>query len=104
MGLAACEDLDPAMIRFGQIGPRLLQAGVDVLGLHAFMKPHTFFSPIPFYDWAKMLDPAHTFVLGPEVYAVHLWSQMWAANHVDRDALFSPECFYERLKLQFLGS
>jgi hypothetical protein len=100
----ACEAMDTADVRFGQIGPRLLQAGVDALRLHAFMRPHTFFSPIAFYDWAKMLDPSHPFVLGREVYGVHLWNQMWSANGVDKDATFPDSCFYERLKRQFLPS
>lgn len=98
----ACETMDPAEIRFGQIGPGLLQAGVDALRLHAFMRPHTFFSPIAFYDWEKMLDPSHVFVLGREVYAVHLWNQMWSAGGVDKDAPFPARCFYEDLKRKFL--
>ena len=98
----ACQRLDTATIRFGQIGPRLLQAGVDTLGLHAFMKPHTFFSPVASFDWAKMLDPCPEVVLGAEVYGVHLWNQMWSANGIDKDAPFPRECLYEQLKLRFL--
>jgi hypothetical protein len=97
-----CEAMDPRSVRFGQIGPRLLQSGVDALGLHAFMRPHTFFSPIAFYDWAKVLDPSHTFVLGAEVFGVHLWNQMWSANHIDKDESFPPGCLYERLKIRYL--
>jgi len=98
----ACQGMDTRKVMFGEIGPRLLHAGVNALGLHAFMRPHTFFSPIPFYDWGKVLDPSHTFVFGTEVYGVHLWNQMWSANHVDKDALYPVECFYERLKRRFL--
>jgi hypothetical protein len=98
----ACQGMDKAAIRFGQIGPRLLHAGIDMLGLHGFMRPHTFFSPIPFYDWAQLIAPAHAFAFGTEVYGIHLWNQMWSANHVDKDARFSPDCLYEQLKRQFL--
>lgn len=97
----ACSAIDTAKVTFGQIGPRMLQAGVDALNLHAFMRPHTFFSPVPFYDWAKMLDPRHEFTLGREVYGIHLWNQMWAAHQVDKDDSFPPECLYERLKRRF---
>ena len=100
----SCQSMDVQHISFGQIGPRLLQAGVDALGLHRFMRPHTFFSPIAFYDWEKMLDPSHSFVLGREVYGVHLWNQMWSAAGIDKDATFPSSCFYERLKQQFLAS
>jgi len=97
-----CQGVDTTNVTFGQLGPRLLQAGVDALRVHACMRPHTFFCPIPFYEWSKMLDPAHTFVLGTEVYGVHLWNQMWSARYVDKDATFPDDCFYEQLKRRFL--
>jgi len=100
----ACDKKDTNTLRFGDVGPRLLQAGVTALGLEGFMRPHTFFSPIPYYDWAKLLDPSHEFVLGSEVYGVHLWSQMWSAHNVDKNAVFPADCFYERLKRRFLKS
>jgi Glycosyltransferase sugar-binding region containing DXD motif len=99
-----CDAMDTSNIQFGQIGPRLLQAGVDALALHAFMRPHTFFSPIPFYDWATLLDPSHTVVLGSEVYAVHLWNQMWSAHSLDKNGTFPDGCFFERLKRRYLHS
>ena len=98
----ACQRMDTKTISFGHIGPRLLQAGVDALGLHRYMRPHTFFSPIAFYDWRKLLDESATVTFGTETYGVHLWGQMWSANHVDRDAVFPPACCYERLKRRFL--
>jgi hypothetical protein len=99
----ACQLKDTSNIRFGEIGPRLLQKGIDALSAHASMKPHTFFSPIPFYDWHQMLDPTCTFELGTEVYGVHLWNQMWRAAGVDKDASFPADCFYEHLKRRFLS-
>jgi hypothetical protein len=98
----ACQKTDIASVTFGQLGPRLLQAGIDELGAHAFMRPHTFFCPIPFYEWGTFLDPLHTFALGTEVYGVHLWNQMWSAHHIDKDAAFPSGCLYERLKQRFL--
>jgi len=98
-----CDSMSTTSVRFGQIGPRLLQTGVDALGLHEFMRPHTFFSPIAFFDWGKVLDPVHVFAFGAEVYGVHLWNQMWSAHQVDKDASFPPGCFYEQLKERFLG-
>lgn len=99
----ACRRMETKDISFGQIGPRLLQAGVDALRLHRYMRPHTFFSPIAFYDWRKLLDESERVTFGNETYGLHLWSQMWSANHVDRDAVFPPDCCYERLKRRFLS-
>jgi hypothetical protein len=100
----ACARMETGKIAFGDIGPRLLQAGVDALNLHRFLRPHTFFNPVPPHDWRRMLDPACQPTLGPEVYAVHLWNQMWSANGVDKDASFPTNCLYEQLKRRFLQS
>ena len=100
----ACQGMDTTTVTFGQIGPRLLQAGVNTLGVHAFMRPHTFFCPIASYDWRTILDPSQKCALGTEVYGVHLWNQMWSANHVDKDATFPSGCLYERLKQRFLAT
>ena len=99
----ACEHMNTANIRFGQIGPRLLQAGVDALALHAFIRPHTFFSPIAFFDWTSVIDPLRKPVFGPETYGVHLWNQMWEAGGSDKNATFSDGCLYEDFKQRFLA-
>ena len=97
-----CQEIDVASVRFGQLGPRLLQAGVDALNAHRFMRPHTFFCPIAFNEWARVLDPADPCELGPEVYGIHLWNQMWSANAMDKDAAFPAGSLLERLKQRFL--
>jgi len=96
-----CSQLERGGITFGQIGPRLLQAGVDALNLHAFMRPHTFFSPVAFYDWRTMVESSRLPAIRPETYGVHLWNQMWSANGVDKDGQFPADCFYEILKRRF---
>jgi len=96
-----CCEMDKKAIRFGQIGPRLLAHGVNVLGLHAFMRPHTFFSPVAFGDWAKLVDSYQPPVLGPEVYGLHLWNQMWAAAGLDKDGTFPADCLYQQLRRRF---
>jgi Glycosyltransferase sugar-binding region containing DXD motif len=96
-----CSRLHRGSIRFGQIGPRLLQAGVDALNLHAFIRPHTFFSPIAFYDWRTIVDGSRLASIPAETYGVHLWNQMWAANGVDKDSKFPEGCLYETLKRRF---
>jgi hypothetical protein len=99
-----CQEVDVTNVRFGELGPRLLQAGVDELGVHGFMRPHTFFCPIAFYDWARVLDPDDACPLGPEVYGIHLWNQMWSANGVDKNAAFPAGCLFERLKQRYLAA
>jgi hypothetical protein len=97
----ACEHIDTSAVQFGQIGPRLLQKGVDALGLHAWMRPHTFFSPIAFYDWNTVLESRRPFQFGGEVFGIHLWNQMWNAHNVDKNAAFPPDCLFEHLKRRY---
>jgi mannosyltransferase OCH1-like enzyme len=97
-----CQAVDVTKVTFGQLGPRLLQAGLDALGVHRYMRPHTFFCPIPFYEWARVLDPADQCLLGPEVYGIHLWNQMWSANGVDKNGVFPAGSLFERLKRRYL--
>jgi hypothetical protein len=98
----ACCRVDTSNVQFGMIGPRLLQSGVDALRLHACMRPHTFFSPIPHFHWRQLLDPSGI-TLGTEVFGVHLWNQRWHAEGVDKDGVFAPSCFYEQMKRRFLS-
>src|SRR5262245_26603865 len=83
-----CRQMDRTSITFGQIGPRLLQAGVDALRVHAFMRPHTLFSPIASFDWRTLLDGSRVAAIPADAYGVHLWNQMWAANSVDKNGTF----------------
>jgi hypothetical protein len=97
----ACQQVDTSTVRFGAIGPRLLQAGVDALQLHGAMRPHTFFSPVPNFTWRQLIDRAAP-ALGTEVFGVHLWNQRWSAEGVDKDGVFPETCLYEQLKRRYL--
>jgi hypothetical protein len=35
-------------------------------------------------------------------YAVHLWNEIWRQNSLDKDAQYSKNCLYERLKAKYL--
>lgn len=97
-----CQQKDPASLRWGQVGPRLVQAGIDTFGWQHFMQPPTVFSPVPFYDWRGLIDPLRTFTF-EEVHAVHLWHQKWREHGVDPDGEFPDACLYEQLKRRFLN-
>jgi len=98
-----CQQVDTGAVMFGQIGPRLLQAALDALQTRARWPPKSF-SPIPFFDWRKMLDPSQRFSFDADVYGVHLWNQMWSAEGVDKDRSFPGDCLYEQLKRRFASA
>jgi hypothetical protein len=98
----ACEQKNPDSLRWGEVGPRLLQTAITTLGWQGFVEPPSVFSPVPFYEWRALTDPRRTFVFSAEVRAVHLWHQMWREHGMDPDGRFPDDCLYERLKRQFL--
>jgi hypothetical protein len=97
-----CSQLERGGITFGQIGPRLLQAGVDALNLHAFMRPHTFFSPCAFYDWRTMVESSRFTGDSPgNLRRASLEPDVVGERRRQRTASFPADCFYEILKRRF---
>jgi hypothetical protein len=97
-----CCQLTPARIRFGDIGPRLLQIGVDTLALNDSIEPISRYSPIAYFEWRSVLSPMPQFLIGSEAFTLHLWNQMWSAACVEKDGTFPATCLYEQLKRRHL--
>ena len=98
----ACQQKNPDTLRWGEAGPRLLQTAINTLGWQSFVQLPDVFSPVPYYDWRRLIAPHNTFAFGKEVHAIHLWHQMWREHGVDPDGSFPDGCLYEQLKRQFL--
>lgn len=91
-----CQQADKADLQWGEVGPRLMQRGVDALGLHAQARPPKSFSPIPYFEWESFIDPIRQVSIADDTYAVHLWRQMWTQGGVDPDAAFPDTCLYQQ--------
>ena len=99
-----CQSKDPKKLVWGEVGPRLLDEAVERCGLRRYVRKATAFCPIPFPEWESVLDPNEYRDFGAEVFAVHLWNEMWRDSGRDKDANYSPGCLYEGLKSRYLGS
>ncbi|MEQ1693055.1 MAG: hypothetical protein ABMA00_17330, partial [Gemmatimonas sp.] len=97
-----CQHVDPQHLQWGQVGPRLLQRGVETLGLQLHVRPHTAFSPVPWFSCRDFVDPDIRIPLTADAYAVHLWHQMWVHHGIDPDEAQPAACLYEQLKGRFL--
>lgn len=96
----ACRERDRDTVRWGEVGPRLLDEGVRALGYDEDLAPTQVFSPIAFYDWEALIRPNGARSFDPDTYAIHLWHQMWKAAGVDPDGAFPASSLYEQLKKQ----
>lgn len=92
-----CNAKDPAALRWGETGPRLMAEVVERFGLQARVRAPDVFCPIGYMEWRELLDPRPP-ALPPQAVGVHLWNEMWRREGVDKDASFDPGCLYEQLK------
>lgn len=102
---AQCETMDPFTLQWGDIGPRLLQRGIDAMGWREHLLPERTFSPVPHWECQSFVDGRGLTPFGPETSGVHLWHQMWIHTGLDPDGTFPASSYYEGLKERFgLGS
>jgi Alpha 1,4-glycosyltransferase conserved region/Glycosyltransferase sugar-binding region containing DXD motif len=99
-----CESKDPKKLVWGETGPKLLGEAVEHCGLRRYVRKAATFCPIPFREWESVLDQNSYRGFGADVFAVHLWNEMWRDSGRDKDATYPAECLYERLKSRYLGS
>ncbi len=100
--LRVCESKDPAMLVWGETGPRLIGEAVERLGLGDAVASATTFCPVSYREWDSVLLPGATVTLDAS-WSVHLWNEMWRREGRDKDASYPPDCLYERLKSRYLA-
>jgi hypothetical protein len=98
-----CCSKKPEQLVWGEVGPRLMAESVEKLSLQRFVVSPRMFCPIDYLEWDRVLDPARVWNFTDEVYAVHLWNEMWRRNQRDKNQTYHPDCLYERLKRRYLA-
>jgi hypothetical protein len=97
-----CQDaswqVDRSTVRWGQIGPALLDQAIRELRVSVQTVEPSVFYPINYWQvWELVREreiPAGS-------SAIHLWNSQWRNNGLNPDAVFRPECIYEQLKERF---
>ena len=101
---------DPKELNWGETGPQLLSKAVlQEFKMGSSMVDPKVFCPVPFVYWQVLINE-----MGPkeseglvarlasESFAIHLYQEMWRRNNIDKNASFSPDCIYEKLKTHYL--
>lgn len=117
-----CESIDRTTIKYGQIGPHLIQRFVKEMGYQEFQVPYYFFNPI---SWSAIgvhvfqkrnflneikeqirpfLKPSsiHGRYLHRDSYTVHLWNEVWRNSGLKKEDAFHPSSLVEKLKQKYL--
>lgn len=96
-----CREKDTADIRWGQTGPRLVAKGVLAHSLESFIQPSDVFCPLGYREWEKLLEPNPDISFSADVFAVHLWNEMWRRSDKNKDSDYAPGSIYEQLKTTY---
>ena len=96
-----CAGRDPATIKWGETGPRLVAETVERFGLYDHVRPAKTFCPIRDADWDSIIAPRAP-ALPPDALAVHLWNERWLREGRDKDAQYPRGSLYEGLKRRYV--
>ena len=105
-----CSRWDPARLMWGDGGPTVFTEAVERCGLTDYLLPYGTFYPVDWWIWKDVISGEPTTriqtrsKLTKEVYAVHLWNEMWRREGIDKNAVYHPQCLYEDLKRMYLRS
>jgi Glycosyltransferase sugar-binding region containing DXD motif len=97
----ACRRSNPATLRWGDVGTSLISRELTAARLQRYLREPIVFNPLPYWDWATVLDPAARFQFPPSTVAIHLWNEMWRRSGRDKDADYHRDSLYEKLKRRY---
>jgi len=97
-----CLKKDKKTLKWGVVGPQLLNSAVSDLNYKKFVKPvHTFSFIAPFESHLfvtdnKKLKPSNN------IYGLHLWNEAWRRLGIDKNKKYSSTTIYEQLKAKYV--
>lgn len=99
-----CRQKDPAELKWGETGPRLMGEAVSKFSLERYQKSHKVFCPLGYDEWQRLIEPGASICQDRDVYAIHLWNEKWRAAGQDKNAQYPEDCLYEKLKRRYLSA
>ena len=94
----ASRRVDRSTVRWGQIGPILLNQAVRQLSVSVQALEPAVFYPINYWQVWELVRRGEIPV---GCSAIHLWNSQWRRNGLNPDAVFRSDCIYEQLKEEF---
>jgi mannosyltransferase OCH1-like enzyme len=97
-----CASKDPALLKWGETGPKLVAEVIARFSLETFLHPPEVFCPVSCHDWETLLAPETASRPSEASYSIHLWNEMWRYHGRDKDESYSSDCTYGRLQDMYL--
>ncbi len=100
---------NPDELNFGDIGPGLLEAGLNKFKLHKYIEGTEVYCPITYTDWERAISGSpfiswteQAKMLFRRSLGLHLWNEMWRESETDKNKAFPYVSIYESLKRKYL--
>jgi len=98
-----CLTKDRSLLRWGEVGPKLVSRCVEKFNLGKYVKPHTFFNPIGYGEIVNFVSASPTRAVDlKNSFSVHLWNECWRREGLDKNKTYDPDSVYEGLKAMYL--
>ena len=101
-------DRNPNDLKFGEIGPFLLESAIKKYKLEEHIAKAETFCPVAHTNWKRLINGQHIISLIEEARMIlhrskglHLWNEMWRQGRIDKNAKFPENCIYEKLKRRY---
>ena len=101
--LQVCDGKDKAKLKWGEIGPRLLNIAIRRFDLTRHCVPVHVFSLISWFEFSEILKPGFDVSRLANSYGLHLWNQMWRSKGIDPDEQSHATSLYGMLRTQYLA-
>lgn len=93
-----CASKKPAVLKWGETGPRLMAEVINRFSLETFLHPPEVFCPVSCHDWETLLAPESILRPAEASYSIHLWNEMWRYHGRDKDESYPSTSTYGRLQ------
>jgi len=100
---------NPKELNFGDIGPGLLEVGLNKFNLEKYVAAAGVYCPLTYTEWKRVISGS-PFISGIDQakmffrrsLSVHLWNEMWRESGTDKNQRFPAVSLYEILKRKYL--
>jgi hypothetical protein len=98
-----CASQNPATLKWGETGPRLVAKFLSLFALEEYLHPPEVFCPLSCYDWEAVLETGRNLSLSERSASIHLWNEMWRHSARDKEGDYPRDCPYVRLQEKYLS-